>query len=143
MAEQDKKISALTTVTEVSASDLALATVEDTVNPGVYNSRKITEGDKAKSYLNAFGFPLLLTKTAHDTVIGALNDIAFKELSGTLTTGTTSLTISDASITTSSTVDIFADVYGVSPESVTVATGSITMTFEARESDLSVKVRVY
>ena len=66
----------------------------------------------------------------------------YTELTGTLTAGNTSITLSDASITTSSTIDIYTSVYGVNPTAATVATGSVTLTFEAQAGDISVKVRV-
>lgn len=78
-----------------------------------------------------------------NSAIGVLAGCGFTEVSGTLTIGSTSLVLSDASITTSSTIDVFVDVWGVSPENVVVATGSVTLTFEAQESALGVKVRVY
>lgn len=78
-----------------------------------------------------------------NTAIAALAPAGFVEVSGTLTTGSTSLTLSDASITTSSTLDIFTEKYGLSPEAVAVASGSVTMTFEAQDSNIGVKVRVY
>lgn len=64
------------------------------------------------------------------------------ELTGTLTTGQTSLTIQNAAITTSSTIDFYTDTFGVNPTAVTVATGSITLTFDVQQSDLGVKVRI-
>lgn len=73
----------------------------------------------------------------------ALAPAGFVVVSGTLTAGSTTLTLSDASITTASEVDIWVDTFGVNPESVVVSAGSITMTFEALDADLGVKVRVY
>ena len=67
---------------------------------------------------------------------------SYKEVTGTLTAGSTSLTLSDASITSNSTYDIYTNVYGVNPTDVTLENGSITMTFEAQQSDIGVKVRV-
>ena len=64
------------------------------------------------------------------------------EISGTLTAGSTSLTLSDASITASSTFDIYTDTFGIQPVNAVVATGSITLTFLAQASNISVKVRV-
>ena len=61
-------------------------------------------------------------------------------LTGTLTAGQTSLVITSEDITTSSIIDIYTDVFGVDPTNVTVANGSITITFDAQASDLSVKV---
>jgi hypothetical protein len=73
----------------------------------------------------------------------ALSACGFVEVTGTLLTGATSITLSDASITTSSTIDLFTDTYGVNPTAMSVSTGSVTLTFDAQESDLGVKVRVY
>lgn len=78
-----------------------------------------------------------------NSAIGVLAGCGFVEVSGTLSIGSTSLVLSDASITTSSTIDVFVDVWGVSPENVVVATGTVTLTFETQESALGVKVRVY
>lgn len=71
-----------------------------------------------------------------------VDHIGYKELSGTLTAGETSLTLTDSSITTNSLYDIYTSVYGVNPTDVTVTTGSITLTFAVQQSDLGVKVRV-
>ena len=141
MAESDKKISQLDAAASVPIGTLFVASLDDG-NDG-YISKSVDSGLLASEVLSSYTWPLVLTKTSSKSALGALAEISYKELTGTLTTGSTSIVISDASITTSSTIDIFADVYGVSPESVTVATGSVTMTWEARESDLSVKVRVY
>lgn len=63
-----------------------------------------------------------------------------KELTSTLAAGQTSLTFTDASITTNSTVDVYTSVYGVNPEKMTVTSGSLTLTFDAQASDIGVKV---
>lgn len=63
-------------------------------------------------------------------------------LTGTLTAGETTLTISNSSITEDSMIDIYTNVFGVNPTEVTVANGSITLVFDAQETDLGVKVRV-
>lgn len=144
MAEQDKKISDLTSVSDVAASDLSLATIADPNDLGKFMSRKITNGDLAESFLNDFEFSLLLTKTANKSIIGALNEIGFKTLTGTLTSGSTTVTISDGSILETSMIDVWADSETpVSFESCVVSTGTLTLTFEARDTDLPLKVRVY
>lgn len=66
----------------------------------------------------------------------------FIELTGTLTAGSTTLTISDASITTTSVIDYYTDIFGVNPTNAVVSNGSIVLTFDAQQSDLHVKVRV-
>lgn len=76
----------------------------------------------------------------------AFNTLAacgFVEVTGTLLAGATTLVLSNASITSTSTLDVFTDVYGVSPTDMVASTGSVTLTFEAQASDLGVKVRVY
>ena len=62
------------------------------------------------------------------------------ELTATLTAGQTTLTFTDSSITANSTVDVYTSVYGVSPTEITSGTGSLTLTFDSQDSDLSVKV---
>lgn len=64
-------------------------------------------------------------------------------VTGTLSAGSTLLILSDVSITSGSTIDIYTDVYGVNPSNVSVGTGTISLTFPAQASDLSVKVRVF
>lgn len=64
------------------------------------------------------------------------------ELTGTLAAGETTLTFTNDAITTDSTFDFYTSIYGVSPTNVTVATGSITLRFNAQETDMSVEVRV-
>ena len=63
------------------------------------------------------------------------------DLIATLTAGQTSLTINNAIIATNSTIEIFTDPE-IEYNSTTVTSGSITITFDAQVSDVSVKVRV-
>lgn len=80
--------------------------------------------------------------TTDKKIIGAINEVRGTFVTGTLTAGSTSITLSDASITTSSTIDIYVSTFGIQPTNAVVATGSITLTFLAQASDISVKVRV-
>jgi len=66
------------------------------------------------------------------------------EITGTLTAGQTSLVFSNATITTNSTIDVYVEdsFYGVNPTAVTLATGSVTLTFNEQASDMLVKVRI-
>ena len=83
--------------------------------------------------------------TASKKIVGAINELKAAdgvEVTGTLTAGNTSITLSDASITTTSTIDIYTDVFGIQPTNAVVASGSITLTFLAQASDITVKVRV-
>ena len=81
-------------------------------------------------------------KTSSNNIVGAINEVNGTYVTGTLTAGSTSLTLSDPSITTSSTIDIYVSTFGIQPTNAVVATGSITLTFLAQASDISVKVRV-
>lgn len=67
---------------------------------------------------------------------------SWKDITGTLTAGSTSITLSDVAISSSSTIDIYTDVFGVNPTNVVVSAGSVTLTFAAQQSDVEVKVRV-
>lgn len=69
-------------------------------------------------------------------------DLGYKELTGTLATGETTVTITDSSINDTCTYDIYTSVYGVNPTAVTILDNTMTLTFAAQQSDLGVKVRV-
>jgi hypothetical protein len=90
------------------------------------------------------------TKIAEITINGVATDVyaptsggaSYTDVTGTLTAGQTSITLSDASILTTSTIDIYTDAFGVNPTGVTVAAGSVTLTFDAQATNVAVKVRV-
>lgn len=63
-----------------------------------------------------------------------------KVLTGTLTTGSTTLTLTDSSITSNSLIDVYTTVFGLSPTNITASTGTLTLTFAEQESDVGVKV---
>lgn len=85
-------------------------------------------------------------------------DIRYIELDGTLTAGSTSITLSDQTLPNSpististKTLDFYTDIYGVNPTSVSVtdkdptvplSSNTVTLTFEAQSSDMNVKVRI-
>lgn len=74
---------------------------------------------------------------------GSCDGSSFTNMTDTLTAGETELVFTDASITADSTIDVYTDTYGINPTNVAVATGTITLTFEAQSADLGVKVRVW
>lgn len=85
----------------------------------------------------------LSTNDFTDEAKNKLNDMVIpKEITGTLAAGQTELVLSSEKISADSTIDIYTDVYGVSPKTATVADGSITMTFKAQTQDIGVKVVV-
>ena len=63
-------------------------------------------------------------------------------LSDTLTAGSTTITLSDGSITTNSWVKPYASVWGVMCTNMVVSAGSVALTFEAQASDITVGVEV-
>ena len=136
----DKKISEL---------DEALTINNDAVFP--YSQENGGDDTSFKTQITQLGAKIAegLTfsnlTTEHKTLVGAINDAAsgsYIEVSGTLTTGSTTLTLSDASIATTSTIDIYTDTFGIQPTNAVVTSGQIVLTFLAQNSDLSVKVRV-
>ena len=98
--------------------------------------------NSAFSALSACGFVEVTGTLLAGATTLVLSDASITSTS-TLLAGSTTLVLSDASITSTSTLDVFTDVYGVSPTDMVASTGSVTLTFEAHESDLGVKVRVY
>lgn len=69
--------------------------------------------------------------------------IRMKDVTGTLVAGNTTLIISDSSITTDSTIQVFCGVDGIEDPTKVISTGSVTLTFAtALSADLAVKVRV-
>lgn len=90
------------------------------------------------------------TKIAEITINGVATDVyaptsggaSYTDVTGTLTAGQTSVTLSDASILTTSTIDVYTDVFWVNPTAISVATGSVTLTFPVQSTNIGVKVRV-
>lgn len=64
------------------------------------------------------------------------------ELTATLTAGQTTLTFTDSNIQSSSVIDYYTSIFGVNPTDAVVTSGQLVLTFEAQDSDMSVKVRV-
>lgn len=63
-------------------------------------------------------------------------------LSATLAAGATSVTITDQRIEADSFIDIYTDVYGVNPTAAVAAAGSLSLTFEAQQTALQIRVRI-
>lgn len=135
------------TAVTLSASDILYLGVVAPLDPLGYDDAKVTLSDLANAFVNSFYYTQDL-KTQNKTITGAINEIGFIEFDSTLLTGATTVTISDEAITTSSVIDVYVDSSVPIPYESLVVTESggvstITITFEAQESDLSVKVRVY
>ena len=81
-----------------------------------------------------------LTKIEIDGTVYSISGDAATVLTSTLTSGSTSLTFSNAAITTTAMYDVYADKYGLTPTNMTVTTGQAVLTFEAQSADVSVKL---
>lgn len=79
-----------------------------------------------------------------DIIDEALGEKAQKPatVSGTLGKGKKTITLASDKITTASTIDIYASVYGIVPADVKVSTGQIVLTFDPQENDVSIIVEV-
>lgn len=141
----NKEFHELITAEELSASDII---AEQRENSGTWLTRKLT--------LNALG--LFLNKllnyasdlhTTSKNIIGAINEIhsatSGVTKSGTLEAGETSLVFTDNSITDNSLVDWYIEeaYYGiVAPTSFVTdeINHTLTLTFDAQEDDVDIKV---
>lgn len=63
-------------------------------------------------------------------------------LSATLAAGQTQVVISDPSITSNSLISVYTSDWKAQPEDIVQSNGSLTMTFEAQASNLSIRVKV-
>ena len=63
-------------------------------------------------------------------------------ITGTLSAGSTTLTLQNAAITINSVYDIYTDKWGVNPTDVVATAGKITMTFEKQNASIGVRVEV-
>ena len=94
--------------------------------------------DVANTTTEGFITDALATKELNNK----LSNVFKAKVTGTLTAGTTSITLTNSAITTNSRFDFYTSIYGVSPTNVTVASGSITLKFDAQKTDMTVEVRV-
>lgn len=68
---------------------------------------------------------------------------SFEIVRGTLTAGQTSVTLTASkAVAATALIDVFADVYGLNPSTVTVAGAAVTLTFAAQASNVAVAVRI-
>ena len=72
----------------------------------------------------------------------AINKQTYKDFSGTLIAGNTTIGISDSFITSDSLIDVYCSAYGLSPQSVSASVGSVTVIFPAQGSDIDYVIRV-
>lgn len=93
-------------------------------------------------------FPLVVKVDNHDSTqkvkfINLKSQVKnYIELTSTLSTGSTTVTFTNEAITTNSTIDVYTSVFGVNPTDITLSAGSMTITFDAQDADIGVKVRI-
>lgn len=68
--------------------------------------------------------------------------IGYTQVSGTLSAGSTSITLSSSAITTSSVIEPFTSIFGVNPTAITVSAGKAVLTFPAQTVNMTVMIRV-
>lgn len=91
------------------------------------------------------------TKIAEIDIDGTSTDVyaptsggaSYTDLTASISSGATTVTISDASITTSSAFFPFSDPFGLTITNMVATTGSITITFLPAASNYTLKVRVW
>lgn len=127
MADLDRKISALSAGTVDQSSYFLQA------NNGA--SSKVSAEDIG-DFVNTSQTYSGLNTTAK-TPVGAINEVAGKKLSNTLTAGSTTLTFTDSAITADSLILVFTE-GGLLYNSITTAVGSVVLTFDEQASDVAV-----
>lgn len=67
---------------------------------------------------------------------------SWTDITGTLTAGQTSITLTSSKIKLNSVIDIYTDVFGVTPQNMQLSSSSLTIKFKPQASDVGVMVRV-
>ena len=74
------------------------------------------------------------------TVFAKKDEVNITVLNGTLNTGETVLSLESEKITEDSIIDVYSDMYGLTPSSITQSNTSVTLTFKPQSSDVNIKV---
>lgn len=120
-----------------SASDVRDFIIKDDVvsDQSSWSSDKITEELETKQDIIEAGDGIVINGNEISAVL-------YKEMTATLNVFSTQVVFQDEAITTNSTIDIYTSKYAFNPETVTVETGKITITFRQPEEQIYVKVRI-
>ena len=146
MADLDRSISQFPAASALDPSSLLFLSEEDISAASGYQSKYINAGTAAQNILASFLFPLLFDTTAKNA-IGAINEVfglaKYTALTGTITAGSTSVTISSAAILDTSLLDIYTDpLIPIQDAVVPSGGGSVTITVEEQAANVSVLVLV-
>jgi len=132
------KISDLPSVVSLDINDVAPFVSKD--NQNVDTTMKVKVSELATKLNNNIEYGSL--NTSDKKIIGAINEVKGTYVIGTLTAGQTSITLSDASITSSSFIQVFAGNGNINYTSISSTTGSVTIGFLAQASDMTVVARI-
>lgn len=110
----------------------------DTTNPITINGKSVTaETGDVVTYGEA---EFVYSGTAWQE-FGGVYVAPWVDITGTLEAGQTEITLNNSTITTNSTIEVF-DEFDIPYNSKTVSMGSITLTFDEQDADMTVKVRI-
>lgn len=89
----------------------------------------------------------LISTNTQDVILELNSDLADKEnkpteLTATLSAGATSVSFTNAAITSTAKIDVYTDTFGVNPTNQSVSGTTLTLTFKAQTAAVSVKVLV-
>lgn len=109
-----------------------------------YDTKHVSGAQIADGVLDDFNYNELLTSAK--SIIGAINELAgiggrSLAVTGTLTAGNTTITLSDAAITPDSWIQIYTDA-NIDYINAVTTNGSITISFEAQAADVEVGVEI-
>lgn len=136
----EKSISQLDTAPSANVGDLFVLSAPDQSSASGYKTYKLSLAALADFVATNIVFTGM--QTTAKSIIGAVNELRGVILTGTLTAGSTTLTLQDVAITANSTFDIYTDTYGVNPVDVVASVGEVVLTFPAQSAAVGVKVRV-
>ena len=102
--------------------------------------RMITNDDGTVSFVDA----TVYTQVGDNFGAGDVNNMTSRLniIRATLTAGNTQVVVSNGLITTDSVLSFYTSVYGLNPSEVLVEDGSVTLTFDAQETDIEVGVQI-
>lgn len=129
-------------ISEQSVNHAKSAGNADTATSATKATQDESGNNIKASYASSIGISdhTITLKNKNGTSLGTVTVPEFgTTLTSTLSAGSTSLVFSNSVITTSSTIDLYTDKYGVNPTNVVVETGKMTLTFDAQSSAISVK----
>lgn len=107
----------------------------------------VTKCEDKRTIISSSGYAAAISQLEKDvdTIENNLSSLKTEVTTittATLSAGSTSLTISNSKITTSSALSFYTSIYGVSPLTATVSSGKVTLTFDAQSSAMTVGVKI-